>query len=28
MEGLFEKIFRALNVVNTSDLVKSKVLSS
>jgi len=27
MEGLFEKIFRALNTVNTLDLVKSKVLS-
>jgi len=28
MEGLFEKIFRALNVTNTLELVKSKVLTS
>jgi hypothetical protein len=27
MEGLFEKIFKALNVVNTLDLVKTKVLA-
>jgi len=28
MEGLFEKIFKALNVVNTFELVKTKVLAS